>query len=140
VLLFLCCSVKPASGSIVSDSKCLAVPDNGNEDGLYLNMVCDEEVISTDTNNKHCFSALQALKPDSEGKIKCRDGALAEKPLQGGRTSRRKVETVYLSRFELEGLDAVLKWLEGLPVGKRNVPKDIPEPDVLLSDMRVCRI
>lgn len=124
----------------MSDSKCLAEPDNGNEDGLSLNMVCDEEVISTDSNNKHGFSALQALKPDAQGKMKCRHGALVEKPLQGGRTSRRKVETVYLSRFELEGLDAVVKWLEGLPVGKRNVPKDIPEPDVLLRDVQVCRI
>ena len=120
----------------MSDSKY----SSGDEVGVSLNMVCDEEVISTDTNSRQCFSALQALKPDTADKVKCQDSGLAEKHLQVRRTSNHKVKTVYLSRFELEGLDAVVKWLEGLPVGKRNVPKDIPEPDVLLSDMRVCRI
>jgi len=132
-----CCSVKPATGCLESDSKYLAVPDNGDEDGLSLSMVCDEEVISTDINKEHCISVPQATKLGSEEKVRCQDIGLTEKPLPVGRTSNRKVKTVYLSRFELEGLDVVVKWLESLPVGKRNVPKDIPEPDVLLNDMRV---
>lgn len=127
-------------GCIDSDSKFLPVPpDSGGDDGLSLSMVCDEEVISTDTDSKHCVSVAHAPKPASEEKIRCQAVGVTGKSLRVGRTSSRPVRTVYLSRFELEGLDAVAKWLEGLPVGKRNVPKDIPDPDVLLSDMRVSR-
>ena len=127
--------MKPSAANIDSDSKCPTVPDTGDEDGLYLSMVCDEEVISTDTSSKPCISVSQATKPGSDKKI-----VPTGKTLQVARTSSHKVKTVHLSRFELEGLDAVVKWLESLPVGKRNVPKDIPEPDLLLTDMRVSRI
>jgi len=94
-------------------------------------MVCDEEVISTDTSSKHCISAAPAhcdIKPKRQDVKKL------------GKASVRKVKSVCLSSFELDGLEAVVTWLEGLPLGKRNVPKDILEPDDLLRDVRVSRI
>jgi len=127
----LCCSAKPATGCTDSDLKYTAEPDDGVDDGLSLSMVCDEEVILTDTNSKHYISMSATSKLCSEEKPKFVDVGRV------GRNSIRKVKTVYLSRFELEGLEAVVSWLEGLPLGKRNVPKDIPEPDILLRDVRV---
>ena len=137
--LWLClfCSAKPATACIDSDSKYMAVPDTGIDDGLSLSMVCDEEVIFTDHTSKHCVSVPTTSKLCSDEKPKRGDAELTVKLLRVGTTGSRKVKDVCLSRFELEGLQAVVSWLEGLPVGKRNVPKDIPEPDVLLNDMRV---
>jgi len=129
------CSVKPATVCSDSDSKYTAVPDNGIDGGLSLSMVCDEEIISTDTNSKHCISVSATSKPCSGEKPR-----LSEKLSPVGKASSRKVKSVCLSRFELEGLEAVVSWLEELPLGKRNVPKDILAPDILLSDMRVSRL
>jgi len=101
-------------------------------------MVCDEEVISAGTNNTCSIGTSPVRKLDSSEKVDiCEKVGLPGKP---GRTVIRKVNPVRLSRFELEGLKAVVEWLEGLPVGKRNVPKDLPEPDALLNDVRVSRI
>jgi len=85
----------------------------------------EEEIISAETNTKQSSSPVKIASQD------------LEKPLSVRRIVVRKVETVQLSRFELDGLEAMVKWLQGLPVGKRNVPKDILEPDELLTDARV---
>jgi len=113
-------------------TKHTSVLDAGDDDGVSLSMVCDEEEITTATNG--ILSMPAASKPGPRAKPKCLD---AGKLLQVGKESVRKVKSVYLSRWELDGLEAVVTWLEGLPVGKRNVPKDVLEPDELLSDVRV---
>ena len=130
------CRIKPATDCSGSDSKYLAVPDRALEVcSLTLSMVCDEEVVSTGDNNKHSTSTLPSA-PTLGSQVHRRPHGI--QPTQQLRaTPGRTVKTVCLSRFELEGLEAVVEWLAGLPAGKRNVPKDIPEPDVLLSDVRV---
>jgi len=131
LFLSLCCSVKPPVECPNPESKRLAGLDPDVDEGLSLSMVCDEEVVSAESPNKHSLIIPPSPKQDVENKTKARDM---------GRTGIRKVRTVYLSRFELEGLKAVVDWLEGLPVGKRSVPKDLPDPDVLLKDVKVSRI
>jgi len=106
-------------------------PQSSVEVDLSLSLVCDEEEISTDTTTRHCVSASSARKLDSEDRIRRESVGLT------GRTAIRKVKPVHLSRFELEGLTAVAEWLKSLPAGKRNVPKDLPAPDVLLDDVEV---
>lgn len=130
----LCCSFKSATECTDVDSKYPSVPDCSVELDMSLSLVCDEEVISTVTDNRLIVGASPARKPDSDEKVKRASVGLTGK---SERTVTRKVKPVHLSRFELEGLKAVVEWLESLPVGKRNVPKDLPEPDVLLSDVRV---
>jgi len=132
------CRFKPATEGTDSDSKYLTGLDSSLEVDVSLCMVCDEEVISAGTNNTCSIGTSPVRKLDSSEKVDiCEKVGLPGKP---GRTVIRKVNPVHLSRFELEGLKAVVEWLEGLPVGKRNVPKDLPEPDALLNDVRVSRI
>jgi len=139
--LCVCCSIKPSKEDINSDNKYLTgLQDSNVDDGLSLSMVCDEEVISADVNSKHYVGAMSAPKRSHDENIKSLDVGLTKKPIVIGTATSHTVKTVCLSQFELEGLTAVLEWLESLPVGRRNVPKDIPEPDALLSDVRVSRI
>jgi len=39
--------------------------------------------------------------------------------------------------YELEGLEAIVSWLNSLSVNRKCVPKDIPDPDQLLADTMV---
>jgi hypothetical protein len=48
-----------------------------------------------------------------------------------------KMANVMLTKYEREGLRAIVKWLESLPANKKGLPKDIPDPDLLLRDTRV---
>jgi hypothetical protein len=48
-----------------------------------------------------------------------------------------KMANVMLTKYEIEGLRAVVKWLKSLPTTKKGVPKDIPNPDQLLKDAQV---
>lgn len=43
----------------------------------------------------------------------------------------------HMLHCELEGLQAIVRWLESLPVNKRFVPKDIENPELLLADVKV---
>lgn len=45
-----------------------------------------------------------------------------------------------LTQYELEGLEAAIKYLQELPANKRGVPKDISTPDRLLQDAIVSYI
>jgi len=137
LFLSLCCSSKPATECSDLDAKYSAILDRRVEVDLSLCMVCDEEVVAVDSNSIHSITTPPAQKLDSSEKTKREIAGMNGKP---SRTVIRKVEPVHLSRFELEGLSAVAEWLESLPVGKRNVPKDLPEPDVLLNDVQVSRI
>lgn len=47
---------------------------------------------------------------------------------------------VHMAACETEGLDLITMWLERIPVNKKQVPKDITEPESLISDIRVCHI
>jgi len=44
----------------------------------------------------------------------------------------------HLCPSELSGLNKLVSFLEGLPVADRHVPQDIPAPDELLHDAKVC--
>jgi len=129
-----CCSSKPASECSDLDAKYSTLLDRRLEVDLSLCMVCDEEIVAIDSSNRHTVSTPPARKLDSGENVKREIVGLNRKP---GATITRKVQPVHLSQFEMEGLKAVVDWLESLPVGKRNVPKDLPEPDVLLNDVRV---
>lgn len=49
----------------------------------------------------------------------------------------KKMGNVMLTKYEREGLQAIVKWLESLPANKKGIPKDIHDPDLLLRDTRV---
>lgn len=42
-----------------------------------------------------------------------------------------------MTSYEREGLTAIVLWLEKLPQNKKCIPKDIPDPAGLLSDVKV---
>ena len=52
-------------------------------------------------------------------------------------SSHSKGAWIHLTSRELQGLGEVVYWLQGLPPTKRFVPKDLRDPDHLLSDVRV---
>ncbi|XP_063066864.1 lysine (K)-specific demethylase 2Bb [Engraulis encrasicolus] len=60
-------------------------------------------------------------------------------PCGGGGSPRSEVTTgrwTYLTDFELEGLQALVEKLEGLPDNKRCVPSNIQDPTALLQHMK----
>lgn len=56
-------------------------------------------------------------------------------------TNETKVKKVpYLTSWEIDGLHKLIKWVEGLyelPPIKRGIPKDLIDPESLLSDIKV---
>jgi len=47
---------------------------------------------------------------------------------------------VHLTTFELEGLKAIVEYLEGLPLERQKVPHDIRDPVELIKDLKVSPI
>ncbi|XP_025092678.1 lysine-specific demethylase 2A-like isoform X3 [Pomacea canaliculata] len=50
-------------------------------------------------------------------------------------------QAVYLTKFEVEGLKKLIKWVDGLnswPASKRGVPKDLLDPEALLHDIKLA--
>ncbi|CAI9734561.1 lysine-specific demethylase 2A-like isoform X3 [Octopus vulgaris] len=45
-------------------------------------------------------------------------------------------KNVHLTKIELAGLEKLVQWLESLPPAKKNVPKDISEPDQLIKEFK----
>lgn len=45
---------------------------------------------------------------------------------------------VYLTRFEIDGLTALIKRLREWPQAKKNVPSEVEDPDGLLERLEVC--
>ena len=45
----------------------------------------------------------------------------------------------HLTSQEIDGLKKVILWLKNLPENKRGVPNDIPNPEGLLHDAKVCQ-
>lgn len=60
---------------------------------------------------------------------------LSEKNEEGEKTPWRRV---YLTRFELEGLDALIERLRTWPQATKNVPSVVEDPDGLLDRLEVC--
>lgn len=50
------------------------------------------------------------------------------------RASRR---TFYLTKWELEGLQKLVEWLEELPSSKKGIPRDMMNADEVLADIKV---
>ncbi len=44
---------------------------------------------------------------------------------------------VHLTQYEYQGLNLAVQWLQRLAPTKKMVPKDIPDPDGLLKDIKV---
>ncbi|XP_054710519.1 lysine-specific demethylase 2A-like [Uloborus diversus] len=57
-------------------------------------------------------------------------------PTENGHKNLSK-EHIHITRLELNGLKAILKWLYGLPPAKKAVPNYIRDPDGLLEDLKV---
>ena len=57
--------------------------------------------------------------------------AAAATPVMG------KKPWTHLTQWELKGLRTLVKWLEEVQPNKRSVPKDIPDPDGLIRDIKV---
>ncbi len=55
--------------------------------------------------------------------------------IEGANVARKSL--VNLTSFELQGLNMVVNWLENLAPTKKNVPKDITDPEALLRDAKV---
>lgn len=92
---------------------------------------------------KNCASDSSLVDRDESGgeekengAVKTEEGAVECKPRKG----------TALTRWEVEGLVKLIKWVEGLqalPPGKRGVPRDLCEPEALLLDIKVssrCRL
>ncbi len=48
-----------------------------------------------------------------------------------------KREKIYLTQWELKGLNMLVDWLDTLAPSKKCVPKDITDPSSLLNEMKV---
>ncbi|CAL1290006.1 unnamed protein product [Larinioides sclopetarius] len=48
-----------------------------------------------------------------------------------------KKEHIHITKWEYNGLKAILKWLRGLPPAKKGVPSYIRHPDALLEDLEI---
>ena len=134
-------------------------PDSG--DFLLLNMICDEEEIVTSSPQKNNSSVSdEIVKPSGRMMRTCGAKmsaggtadfmATSERTLDAEKLSHLRLkaqqrlrdvslrmESIALTKFERDGLEMILRWLEGLPTMKRGVPKDIPDPEKLLQDIRV---
>ncbi|KAL4224329.1 Lysine-specific demethylase 2A [Mactra antiquata] len=49
---------------------------------------------------------------------------------------KRKTKYVHLTKYELEGLIEVVAWVESLPVSKKGIPKDLIDPDTVVSEVK----
>lgn len=45
-------------------------------------------------------------------------------------------KNLHLTKIELKGLEKLVQWLESLPPTKKNVPKDISEPESLIKEFK----
>lgn len=51
--------------------------------------------------------------------------------------SRKSFDWIDMTKHERDGLSAIVLWLEKLPQTKKFIPKDIPDPLGLLTDVKV---
>ena len=56
------------------------------------------------------------------------------------RISKRENKTYYLTRWELDGLEKLIQWIEDLPVNKKGIPRDMIDAEQVLLDMKVRMI
>jgi hypothetical protein len=74
---------------------------------------------------ENCLLATEASK---------NQGSLGGPSMGEGRAPRG---WVHLTTFELEGLKAIMEYLEGLPAERQKVPHDIRDPIELIKDLKV---
>ena len=84
---------------------------------------------------KNYFSQSELIKPVSVKLENC----LLTHQMGSGAMAPLTRKWIHLTPFEMRGLALIVEWLESLPLHKRNVPKDIPDPDALIKDFKVSR-
>lgn len=86
---------------------------------------------------KNCASDSSLVDRDESGGEERENGAV--KTEEGAGESKPKQGTA-LTKWEVEGLVKLIKWVEGLhslPPGKRGLPKDLCDAEALLLDIKV---
>jgi F-box/leucine-rich repeat protein 10/11 len=128
--------------------------DTLQNNDMSLGMVCDDDDITMSTNETIASSYTRAARVCGSGQpalaafagydvvsksdiLKSHGSTTAPSGGQlANHNSRGFSSAVHLTPYEIEGLTSVVNWLKDLPVSRRNVPKDIPDPEQLLRDVK----
>ena len=94
--------------------------------------------VQSDADIKTYFSQSELIRPVSVKLENCL--LIPEKTLSllQGMSSQRPI--MHMTRYELDGLAMIADWLQSLPINKRIVPRDVPNPDALIMDLRVSKM
>jgi hypothetical protein len=56
------------------------------------------------------------------------------------RTFKPLITSQHLTKYEVEGLELILSFMKSISLSKRQVPKEMLQPDELLDLVEVCRL
>lgn len=111
------------------------------ESGIENNSANETQCLTSRVSgSRNIFEAVFNITADDktcELEQNCPSGRLPRNSGSSCGISRKSFAWIDLTKHEREGLTAIVLWLEKLPHTKKFIPKDIPDPLGLLTDVKV---